>query len=264
MDLIIIGEDTDNFSIKLIEVAQKKGLKATILQLKEAARLFTVSIGKQEATVTPDIPMIIRMPAPSPTRTSFDESFLYGECFANLWAAATICKSTVINRPTAKSFWGFASYSSVLTQLRAGTKVNNSETFSSQLPLPKAKVVNRQWYVQDIATLATEAFPDIPDGKGPYRARWSEVEPTYEIVLVLGDKTWRGSDVSLEHLQLEEKSVSLVKNLGMTFALTIWNISHELTEATLTRVNPFPSFEQVEFAWLELVPALFEELKIGK
>lgn len=260
MDLIIVGDRADRFSIEVVEIAKQTGYVAAILDVFEAGQLFSVSIDSGCAVVTPDLPMLLRMSSPSAMRTDFDTSFQYGECLATLWAAAALSKSTVLNRPTPSSFWGRSSNSSVLTKLRAGLSEEEIEVFSLHPTAPPTELANQQWYVQDLTTYTTTAWPNIPEGEGPYRAYYSDPDPAYEMVVVLGDQAWRCTTALLEHLELEQKSISIIKKLELTFGVVIWSISPDFENAALFRVNPFPSMQQVQFVWPALAPALLEAL----
>ncbi|AFY31477.1 hypothetical protein [Calothrix sp. PCC 7507] len=258
MDLVIVGDRSDFLAIAVVNLAKEQGFVAEILDVCAAAQLFTVSIDSGCAIVTPDIPLLLRMPAPSTIREDFDASFQYGECLATLWAAAALMKSTVINRPTPFSAWGRASNSTVLTEVRAGLSPEGMEVFSLHPPAPAQQLVNQQWYLQDMTTFTDTPWPEIPGGEGPYRAYYSDSEPAYEMVVVLGEQAWRSTTAPLEHLQLESRSISVMKPLDITFGVVIWSISPDLDHAVLFRVNPFPSLQQVQFVWHSLAPALIQ------
>ncbi|QLE57059.1 hypothetical protein [Nostoc sp. TCL26-01] len=260
MDLIIVGDQSDRFCTEVLDLVQQIGYTADILNIYDAARLFSVGVEDGQVCVTPDIPLLLRIQPPSTIRKSFDDSFMYGECLSTLWAAATLNKSTVINRPTANGIWGKTSYSSVLTAMRGGWRDNDIELFSSQILLPATQKLNQQWYVQDLSTYNTTAYPNIPPGEGAYRGRWADFDPGYEVVVVLDNQAWRSTNVPLEHLLLEEKSISLIRNLDLTFATVTWSISENLEDATLARIDPFPMMEQIQFVWPVLAPALLEVL----
>ncbi|MBW4618394.1 MAG: hypothetical protein KME17_03280 [Cyanosarcina radialis HA8281-LM2] len=279
MDLIIVGDDRDRFANEFAEFSNQQGYNAIVLDVSAAARLFSIRIDRGIAEITPQISILFRIPAPSLQRTSFDDSFQYGECLATLWAAATLNPATVINRPTNYSLWGRTSPSFTLTKMRAGltsphpalagtplpnlgegqgVRADQAEVFSLRAPSPPAALVSQQWYVQDAITYQTAAWPEIPEGEGPYRARCADPNLAYEIVIVLGDRAWRSTAVSLEHLELEPQSISLLKRLDLTFGAVTWGISPDLQTATLARVDPFPTMEQVQFVWPVLAPALLE------
>ncbi|HIK03256.1 MAG TPA: hypothetical protein IGS40_00840 [Trichormus sp. M33_DOE_039] len=260
MDLIIVGDRSDRFCTEVLDLVQQAGYTADIFDVCDAARLFSIGMEDGQVFVTPDIPILLRIQSPSTIRTSFDDSFIYGECLSTLWAAATLNKSPVINRPTTHSIWGKTSYSSVLTAVRAGYQENDIEIFSSQILPPHTAKINQQWYVQDLVTYNTTAYPNIPEGEGPYRGRWADIDPGYEIVVVLEDKAWRSTTVPLEHLALEQQSISLMRNLDLTFATVTWSISENLETATIARIDSFPLMEQIQFVWPALAPALLEVL----
>lgn len=260
MDLIIVGVRDDQFSTEFAAFAQQNGYSASILDSCEAAQLFSISIDSGQATVMPNLPMLIRTTSTPPVREDFDRSFQSGECFATLWAAAALNQALVLNRPTTHSFWGRISYSPELTKWRAGLREDTVEIFASQAPPPPTERFNHQWYLQDVGTHEIEAWNTLPDGKGPYRARWSKPNPTYEIVVVLNEKTWRCTTAAIDHLDLEQKSIKLLQRLDLSFASVVWNVSHDVQSATLVRVDPFPSFQQIQFVWSSLAPALLEVL----
>jgi hypothetical protein len=134
------------------------------------------------------------------------------------------------------------------------------EVFSRQAPPPPTALVDRQWYLQDTSTYQTAAWPEIPEGEGPYRARCVDPDLAYEIVVVLEEQAWRCTAVSLEDLELEAQSISIAKKLDLTFGAVTWGISPDMQTATLARVDAFPSMEQVQFVWPALAPALLEAL----
>jgi hypothetical protein len=264
MDLLIIGSSDDIFCEAVQELVKQKGYTSAILDVCDAARIFSISVASGKSYVTPDIPVILRIPPQAPIRNSFDDSFIYGECLATLWAATTLSKSTVINRPTANSLWGNVSYSSNLTKLKAGyTSSNlncNIEVFSSQVPSSPQTLLNKQWYLQDLTSYNTAADPEIPEGVGPYRASWVYSNLEYEIVVVLEDKAWRCTNTKLEHLQLEEKSISLLRNLDLVFGTITWSIDSNLENADVARINPYPSLPEIQFVWSDFAPALLETI----
>ncbi|PAX52576.1 hypothetical protein [Brunnivagina elsteri] len=260
MDLLIVGSSDDSFCVEVSELVKQKGYTTGILDVCDAARLFSISIADRKSQVTPDIPVILRIPSPATIRTSFDDSFMYGECLATLWAATTLSKSIVINRPTANSLWGNVSYSSTLTKLRAGYSNSSVEIFSSQIPSSPQALLNKQWCLQDLATYDTSFYPQIPNDIGPFRASWVDSNLDYEIVVVLDDKAWRCTNVGLEHLRLEEKSISLLRNLDLVFGTITWSIESNLEKASVARINPYPSLEEIQFVWSAFAPALLETI----
>ncbi|MFN6481129.1 hypothetical protein [Nostoc sp. DedQUE07] len=259
MDLLIIGSSDDIFCQAVNELVRQKGYTSELLDVCNAARMFSISVTSEKLSITPEIPVILRIPPQMPIRTSFDDSFIYDECLATLWAAMTLSKSPVINRPTANSLWGNLSYSSNLTKLKAGY-TSNLEVFSSQVPPSPQALLDKQWYLQDLTTYNTAAYPEIPEGVGPFRASWVSANLEYEIVVVLENKAWRCTKTSLEHLQLEEKSISLLRNLDLVFGTVTWSIDSNLESANIARINPYPSLEEIQFVWSDFAPALLETI----
>jgi hypothetical protein len=221
-----------------------------------AARLFSISVESGTATVQPDVPMFLRMPLTVKRDYFFDESFLHGECVAALLAAATLTKSPVLNRPYKGCVSGRAVPSAGLTQLRLGMPVRSEEVFSNTVPAPSFQVPRAFWSIQDLVTFSTNAWPSLPSGDGPYRAKWLDFEPSYEVVTVLGHEAWRSTTVKLEHLGLESRSIELIKRLELLFAAVTWEVSPALDSAELARVDPYPSFSQVQPVWTVLGEAL--------
>ncbi|MBN3888102.1 MAG: hypothetical protein HWQ43_02590 [Nostoc sp. JL31] len=146
-----------------------------------------------------------------------------------------------------------------MTKLKAGY-TSNLEIFSSQVPPSPQALLNKQWYLQDLTTYNTAAYPEIPEGVGPFRASWVSTNLEYEIVVVLEDKAWRCTNTSLEHLQLEEKSISLLRNLDLVFGTVTWSIDSNLESANIARINPYPSLEEIQFVWSDFAPALLETI----
>jgi hypothetical protein len=259
-DLVIVASPADRLVKELELLARKSGHCPVTLTVEESARLFTVSVSEGHALVSPKIPILLRPPCPQLIRPTFDESFLFSECFATLWAAAALTDACVVNRPTVYGIGGRVSMSAALTEVRAGSEPRRVEVFSDSLPVPPAQPSCLQWYTQSAQNYETARWPTKPVGGGPYRARWLESNPAYEVVVVLRPDAWRCTLAPLEHLDLEARSISLVERLGMTFATIIWSVAHDLTGASVARVDPFPSMDQVQFVWPALGPALIKML----
>ncbi len=257
MDLLIVSDSADRLAIETVELAQEQGRTAAILDVLEAAQLFSIGIDGNQVVVTPEIPLFLRLPAPSMLRKSFDAEFQLSEGLATLWAAAALTHAPVINRPRIDTLSGYVSSSAVLTELRAGITTRALEIFSSEaLPPPVPSV--QSWYLQDVVTHCTTPWPKLPEGQGPYRARYADIEPAYEAVVVLESQSWRCTMAPLEHLALEEKSVHVIHKLGLSFGAVIWSIPYDLSHGVLVYVDPFPPMNVVKFVWLGLGPALLE------
>lgn len=260
MDVLIVGEATDSLSKAIVETFAQFGKEVAILDVLSAAQLFTIEITSGKVSVTPDLPIILRIASPQLIRNNFDETFQYEEALSTLWAVAAACNSPVLNRPTPRTMWGEISHSSVLTQVRADLTPDTQEIFSLYPPNLISDTPQKQWYLQDLGTYKTTEAKEIPLGNGPFRSRLSLANLAYEIVVVLADRAWRTTQVPLEHLELERQSISLLRRLNLNFGIVIWSINNDYTQASIARIETFPTFAQVELIWSELALSLYEVL----
>lgn len=258
-DLLIVCGPQDRVSHELNESAKRRGFVTAMLGLEESARLFTITTHAGRAEVTPSVPIFFRPLAAAAAPADFDQGFLTSECFSTLWAAAALTSAHVVNRPSYHGVGGRVSLSSSVTDLRVGRSAQRTEVFSSELPAPPGSS-SLQWFTQSAQTYATAAWPSPPSPSGPYRARWLEPQPAYEVVVVLRTRAWRCTLVGLEHLELEAQSIELIERLELSFGTVIWSVAPDLSAAHVARVDPFPSMDQVQFVWPALGPALLEEL----
>lgn len=260
VDLLIVGESGDSLSQAIVNAFAQFGKNAVILDVLSAAQLFTVEIIRGKVIVTPDLPIILRVTSPQLIRNNFDETFQYEEALSTLWAVATACNSPVLNRPNPRTMWGEVALSAVLTQVRAHITPDTQEVFSLHPPKLISNHPQQQWYLQDLGTYKTTEASEIPPGNGPFRSRLSLAKPGYEIVVVLANRAWRTTQVTLEHLELEQQSISLLRSLNLNFGIVIWSINNDCTQASIARIESFPTFAQVELIWSELALSLYEVL----
>jgi hypothetical protein len=265
--LIIVADPEDPVAIEARDFVLESGHEAAILDVFEAAQLFTVTFDGSVARVEPALPMFLRLPAPPILRISFDAEFQLSECLAQLWAVAALTTAPVINRPAPGNL---VSPSAALTELRAGQPGGSPEIFSSRParpPVHSSEDEGATWWVQDLGSWRVYPWPDPadgpapePDAEGPFRARWSDPDPVFESVVVLGDQAWRSSLVDLDRLGLEQRSIEIVSRLRLDLAAVVWRLSPELTRARLVVVEPFPDVEQLRMVWLGLGPQLVKVL----
>jgi hypothetical protein len=162
-----------------------------------------------------------------------------------------------VNRPTEFGFAGRSSPSGAITELRSGVLQPAPEIFSRRPPTPAP---GRHWSIQDTGTLDTALLPKLPLGIGPYRSRPVDPGLRYEIVVVVGRRAWRMTSVPLEGLQLETRSVAMMRYLHLTFGAVTWSIAHHRREATIARVDSYPSMEQIRYAWAAVGESLLNIL----
>ena len=233
MDLLIVGESTDSLAQVIVDTFAQFGKEVVVLDLLAAAQLFTIEISKGKVIVTPDLPIILRIASPQLIRKNFDETFQYEEALSTLWAVTASCNSPVLNRGNSRSLWGENALSSVLTQVRAHLIPDTQEIFSLHpLKLTSAHP-QQQWYLQDLGTYKTSEASQTPPGNGPFRSRLSLANPGYEMVVVLANQAWRTTQVSLEHLELERQSISLLRKLNLNFGIVIWSITNDQKKPAL-------------------------------
>ncbi|MEU6878465.1 hypothetical protein [Streptomyces sp. NPDC046712] len=268
--LVIVADPEDLVAVEVRDFVLESGHEAAVLDVFDAAQMFTVTVDDDTAVVEPALPMILRLPAPPLLRTSFDAEFQLNECLAHLWAVAALTPAPVINRPVPGALGSSVSASAALTELRAGLPVGSVEVFSSRPPEPDGPTAadgehggygeGTQWWVQDLGSWTTRPWPEQSAASGPYRARWSDPDPLFENVVVLGDHAWPCSAVELDGLRLEERSTEIVARLGLELASVVWRISPDLARAKPVLVEPFPDVEQLRMVWLGLGPRLLKVL----
>ncbi|WP_234536874.1 hypothetical protein [Streptomyces shenzhenensis] len=260
--LVVVADPEDAVAAEIRDFVEDSGHEAVILDVFDAAQLFTVTVEDSVAVVEPAVPMILRLPSPPLRRISFDAEFQFNECLAHLWAVAALTPAPVINRPGPGGLGTRVSASAALTELRAGLPGGSVEVFSSRPPEPvgPAEAESTQWWVQDLASWTTVPWPERSGGSGPFRARWSAPDPLFENVVVLRDHAWPSSAVELDRLRLEERSTDIVARLGLDLAAVVWRISPDLTSAKPVMVEPFPDVEQLRMVWLGFGPQLLKVL----
>lgn len=260
MDLLIVGEAEDSLAQAIADTFTKLGKEVAILDVLSAAQLFTVEIINGKVSVTPDLPIILRVASPQLIRTNFDETFQYEEALSTLWAVTAACNSSVLNRPNPRSMWSQVAFSSVLTQVRANLTPDTQEIFSRYPLNLTSEDPQQQWYLQDLGTYQTTLASETPQGNGPFRSRQMLAHSGYEMVIVLANRAWRTTQVALDHLELEQQSISLLRKLDLDFGIVTWSINKDRDRASMARIEAFPSFAQVESIWPELVMSLHEVL----
>jgi hypothetical protein len=185
------------------------------------------------------------VPSPSLIRENFGAAFQFGEQGSALWAAASLTNSPCINRPTEYGFAGRYSASSAITEMRGGIDRLKPEIFSRNF-LNSSNLSQPEWFIQDAITSDTVKTPSIPEGKGPYKSRLARHIDGYEIVVVVGNKASRITKASLNHLELERKSIRILDSLSLIFGTVTWSIDSKRGRADIARVDPFPPIEPIQ------------------
>lgn len=256
MDLLVVGEPDDPVASAIVSFALSRGRRAILLNHDQAARLFTLSNGPDGAQVEPDVPMVLRPRAPPPAKATADETFLRGEAWATLWAAAALATSPVLNRPGAFGAEGRWSVSGAIIDRRAhapgGAELHLAARGGAKPP------DSRPWAIEATGRPARRWRGPVTGALG--RARPILEDERYERVIVLDDKAWRSSTVDLAALTLETRSIAAAAQLGLAFAAVTWGVGTDHAVARLARIDPYPSLEQLWPVWSDVAPALMSRL----
>jgi hypothetical protein len=257
-DLLIVADPRDALANAFAAFAREAGREVLPVDFRDAARLYTIEVGEEGALVDPDVPVFLR-PCSTPAPNSDPDSvFHHGECVATVWAAAGLCKARVINRPGPHGFAGRCSSAAVITELRGGFHAGRPEVIALKLPPPGRD--GEEWWTQSLTTYATARWPDASHGAGPFRARPARACDGYEIVPVVGSQAWRSTLAPLDPLELEARSVRAARALDLAFAAVTWAVAPDFRAAAIARVDPWPQFAQVQYAWPAVAGALLEFL----
>jgi hypothetical protein len=256
MTAMVVASPRDRFATALVDALRAAGRQARQVDVTTAARSFTVTVGDRGSEVSPALPMVIRCPV-APELDDPDERFLYGECLAALWAAASLSAAPVLGRPGAMGFAGACASSAVVTELRGGMFRGRAEVFlngSMQYPAGDG------WWFRDQANLAVVSAAQHAAYPGPRRGRPVQPDEEYELVAVLHDQAWRRTEIALPGTDLAALSVTLARQLGLDFALVVWAVSPQRGLLGLARITPWPALDDVGFAWDAIVPAIMRFL----
>jgi hypothetical protein len=99
-DVLIVAGREDAVADRLRRDLERIGRRAAVLDGPSAARLFTIRVRPDGATVKPSRPMFVRASAwwYNDSSADADERFLRAEAYAAFWAAAALSEAVVINR----------------------------------------------------------------------------------------------------------------------------------------------------------------------
>ncbi|MFD0772836.1 hypothetical protein ACFQZ2_02745 [Streptomonospora algeriensis] len=257
---LLVANDTDRLAQELAAVARSEGQDPLLRDLTQASRMFSISVEARSCTITPDLPLFLRAPLQRARPQEFRQSFHSLEHTGTLWAVASLIESPCVNRPTPRGFVA-TSPSACITELRAGfpESATPPELFMSD-PL-SAEADGSLWCQQDTGTGHITRSSEVPVGQGPYRMRQRNPEAAYETVIVVDNDAWRTSTEPLSQVgDLEECSIGVAAQLGLTFAAVLWALDPEGEKAVLARVDPYPGFDQVLPVWTEAATALLKVL----
>jgi len=78
------------------------------------------------------------------------------------------------------------------------------------------------------------------------------LDEEYEVALVFQSSVWRRTHIKLDQFDFVNTSLSVTRKLGLDFALLIWAVAPDRGQIRLGRINPWPSRDDVDFAWGEM------------
>ena len=251
-DLVLLAGRNDPLVHVLDQRARTRGLRTAWLDLPALAIQVEIVVSDGVATVSPTKPLLVR-PLPSFDDTDDDTRFHWGERFAAAWSYAALNPSPVLNRPNEWGWSARASYSGSLTEFRLYRDVAATETFWYGRPPELAEPALHQ-------ELHTWQRVDTPDGERCIRSRSMPECVGWDQVIVVGQRGFRVTDVDIGSHDLEHRSVVAASALGLTFATVSWGIRRDGRAPILARINPFPSYYDVEPVGADAVDALIDEL----
>jgi hypothetical protein len=262
VDLLLVADPRDPLATLITAEARRHDRRLVAMAHEDAGRMFTILGGTdggeaEEVRVEPDLPMLLRpAPPPNPTRDS-DSRFLSGESLAVLWAAASLARSPVLNRPSLRGFEAGWCYSGAITERRAQAEI--SPELYARDETDAGPPDDRAWAIEDMRGRTRRwTLPDT--GDAPYRARPVIEGEGYERVVVVGPQAWRSTMVALDGFDLEQRSIAIARHLGLGFLAVTWGFDAGLEQARLARIDPYPRVDQLLPVWQEVAPALMEAL----
>lgn len=251
-DVLIVSRPEDDVARRLAAALSARGRSFTQVDGPTAARLFTIQSTASGEEVAPDVPMFVR-PAPwwsGGAEITPDARFLGSECFATFWAAATLSRSPVINRPTLDGS---------VYRLTAGTlaaySVGRGEIHASG---PEQIEEKDGAFWAETADFRVGVLAALP-ADAPVRARRVDVGAGYEIVTVVGGEAFPATTDprSVAH-DLGTRSIALARQFHVHFASVTWSVTDDTAEAV--RLNANPDKSDLRYRWADVLDALCRNL----
>jgi hypothetical protein len=251
-DVLIVGHREDAVARRLEAALAARGHNAAWLDGPAAARLFTIRVIAVGNQVAPDMPMFVR-PVPwwdTDAQASPDARFLRNECYAAFWAAAALCRRSVINRPTPDG----PVYR--LTAGSLGTDAAGLGEIHASGPEQVAEDDGAFW--GENTEYRVGALAMLPSGV-PVRARRVDLGAGYEIVTVVGAQAFPATtDPRSAAHDLAARSIGLARRFRVHFATVTWAVTDDTAEAV--RLNPNPDESELRYRWADVLDALCRDL----
>jgi hypothetical protein len=256
-EVLIVADPNDELACQLHEAVSRRGHRCAILDGPSAARLFTIRVDDDGAHVFPDVPLFIRASAWSDDKaTSEDERFLRAEAFATLWAAAALCKSPVINRPTPAGSVGRLTISAIASRMGACTGSAYRELHVSDPAIALGKINPPIWGEDiDFRTRELSALR----ANVPARVRSVTLDAGYETISIVGARAFAATnDPRTRRAGLLARCIEIVARFDLHFATVTWMVGDD--GAVPVRLNAEPSAAELRTCLDAVLEGLCQDL----
>ena len=255
-DVLIVAGKEDRVADRLRQELEGIGRRVAVLDGPSAARLFTIRVQPDGATVTPLPPMFVRASAwwYDDRSADADERFLRAEAYAAFWAAAALSKAVVINRIARGGGGGRMTAGALAASMEKPGPV--CDIYASGPEFIEIGSGETIW--GEDCEFRVGSIAELRRGE-PVRARKLNPAALYEIVTVVGYRAYPATtDPRTAELGLPERSAVLCRRLDTHFATITWAIDEH--GAIPVRLNPSPEEGELRYAWRDVAQALCADL----
>jgi hypothetical protein len=256
-DVLIVAREDDSVAMRLRRALEKKRLCVSQVDGPAAARIFTIRAQSDSTSVVPSLPMFVRASAWWQDETSHDpdERFLRLEEYATFWAAASIVRAPVINRPGRNGPIMRMTWGEIAGMRSPHPWAAESEIYASGPELISS--ADGDMWGED--TNFVSAPINYLQPSVPLRARKLNPHALYEIITVVGTRAFSATeDPRSVELDLAGQSLALAQKVEAHFASITWAIDD--AKATPIRLNAAPEEAELRYSWNEVADALCQDL----
>jgi len=239
IDILLVGEQGDELLRALAAACQSRAARHVLLSPLDLCRLVTVRNRDGVPSVSPDLPLIFRQTFREWPRSRNDQ-FLRLEEYAHLWAALSLMRSPVVNRPTIEGMHSSNPQSAQAKLLRLATLYPGlvpAEVYASVDSFDRGR-----YEVASLTKFIPEDDIDDPVSTQTYRAR-RRLPPgwLYLQTIFCGESVWVKHDSygNLDWLRIHTRTIA--ENLGLHLGVIYWRAQPLLGRAEVARVVPYPS-----------------------
>lgn len=253
-EVLIVANPTDQLAFQLHEAVSRRGRRAVFVDGPSAARMFTITIDQSGEHVSPDVPLFLRASAWwGDNATSEDERFLRSETFSALWAAAALCRSPVINRPTPAGSLSRLTVSAIASSMGACTGNAHRELYVSDPAIARGRIDPPIWG-EDIEFRTREL--SALRANVPARVRSITLDVDYQTILVVGPRAFTAAGNPADLLS---RSVEIAAHFDLHFASVTWMIGTD--GAIPVRLSADPVAAELETNIDGVLDALCQDLQ---